>query len=174
MIVFYHGWLKELKKYPGDIKGCKLVCPFNVINHAGGTIDPDGKGFHIGAGCLDLGQWEFCYEPLFVTFAAVYIKNKVIRKVGLLDEKFLNGYFDDVDYCLRARKAGFKIVYTPTTLIHLESLSFGAQDNSKEIFNKNPAYFRQKWLLKEKIPEILVNKTKKFLSRQLNLFLFKL
>jgi hypothetical protein len=48
--------------------------------------------------------------------AALYATEEVIEKVGVLDERFFM-YCEDVDLCFRAHRAGFKVVYLPTTVI---------------------------------------------------------
>jgi hypothetical protein len=48
----------------------------------------------------------------------------VTERVGLLDEGFWPGYFEDVDYCLQARAAGFQVYYcAEAVLCHQESSS---------------------------------------------------
>lgn len=59
----------------------------------------------------------------YVTGCCMLIKSSVIQKIGPLDERFF-AYFEDVDFCLRARKAGFGIVFVPNSVIwHKESAS---------------------------------------------------
>lgn len=58
-------------------------------------------------------------EPLWMPFACVVIRRAVIDAIGLLDEGFFM-YFEDVDYCIRARAAGFKLSYWPRSrVVHL-------------------------------------------------------
>lgn len=52
----------------------------------------------------------------FVSGCCFLVKREILEKVGLLDEKYYL-YLEDVDYCLRARKAGFKVVLDPKTVI---------------------------------------------------------
>lgn len=53
-----------------------------------------------------------------VSGGAMLISQEVIDKIGLFDERFFM-YFEDLDYCRRAKKAGFKIYYLPTAeIIH--------------------------------------------------------
>lgn len=55
--------------------------------------------------------------------AALLIPKKIIDKVGLLNEKYFM-YFEDIDYCKRADKLGFKVVYLPSVSItHLHGES---------------------------------------------------
>jgi len=51
-------------------------------------------------------------EPEWLAFACVVIRREVIDRIGLLDEGYFM-YFEDIDYCHRARNAGFKILYSP-------------------------------------------------------------
>ena len=47
-----------------------------------------------------------------VTGAVMFIPKKIIKKIGLFDEKYFF-YFEDLDYCRRARKVGLKVYYLP-------------------------------------------------------------
>lgn len=58
-------------------------------------------------------------EPDWIAFACALIRREVIERVGLLDEGYFM-YFEDVDYCRRARAAGFKVLYWPDAkVVHL-------------------------------------------------------
>lgn len=57
-------------------------------------------------------------EVEVVTGAAMLIPKKVIEKIGLLDERYFM-YFEDLDFCRRVKKAGFKVYYLPwAEIIH--------------------------------------------------------
>jgi GT2 family glycosyltransferase len=59
------------------------------------------------------------FEPDWIAFACALIRREVIERVGLLDEGYFM-YFEDVDYCRRARAAGFKVLYWPEAkVVHL-------------------------------------------------------
>jgi glycosyltransferase involved in cell wall biosynthesis len=73
----------------------------------------------------------------------MYIKREVLKKIGLFDHKFIMG-FEDVDFCLRAREAGFKIIYTPNAVLtHFESATRGRGINKSH--TKSLKYFWNKW-----------------------------
>ena len=55
----------------------------------------------------------------WISFACVLIRKEVIASIGPMDEGFFM-YFEDVDYCLRARSAGWQIAYAPAArVVHL-------------------------------------------------------
>lgn len=71
------------------------------------------------------------------------IKREVIDKIGLLDEKFFI-WFEEVDYCLRAQKAGWQVVYAPvTSVIHHFGQSFKQMMtvDKQKIWNKSLRYY---------------------------------
>lgn len=74
------------------------------------------------------------------------IRREVIEKIGILDEGFWI-WFEEVDYCKRAKDAGFKIFYTPATeIIHYYGQSFKQVYNVKKQkdFNKSLTYYFKK------------------------------
>lgn len=74
------------------------------------------------------------------------IRRKVIDEIGLMDERFFL-WFEEVDFCKRAKNAGWKIIYTPETeAIHLGGKSFGQISSvaRQRIFNKSLRYYMRK------------------------------
>jgi GT2 family glycosyltransferase len=121
-------WLEALSKSAeknGDagILGCKLLYPDRkTIQHAGGWLEPNGLTHHRGYGEEDKGQFGVETECEYVTGAAFAIKREVINKIGNLDAGFFPIYFEEIDYCVRTKKAGFKILFVPESkVIHHES-----------------------------------------------------
>ncbi len=122
--IIQNNWLELLvessEKYNAGIVGCKLIYPNRKIQHAG--INISFLSEHIGR-FEDEKKYSFIKYMNAVTFACVLIKKEVIEKVGLLDEIFFAGH-EDLDYCFKARKNGFKILYNgKVTLIHKESIT---------------------------------------------------
>ncbi len=59
------------------------------------------------------------FEPQWTSFACVLIRQEVIEQIGLMDEGYFM-YFDDVDYCRRARKDGWTVLHWPDArVVHL-------------------------------------------------------
>ena len=76
------------------------------------------------------------------------IKREVINKVGLLDEQFFPGNFEDDDYCMRRLEAKYKLVLSKDTFIHhFGNISFKNNDlDYKKILRKNKEKFKKKWV----------------------------
>lgn len=62
---------------------------------------------------------EIAVEPDWISFACAMIRREVVQRVGYLDEGYYL-YYDDPDYCRRARRAGWGILYCPEArIVHL-------------------------------------------------------
>jgi GT2 family glycosyltransferase len=82
----------------------------------------------------------------FVTFACVLIKSEIFQKVGFLDEGYFM-YLEDVDYCLAAGKAGYKIYLNPKVVVrHRTSSSFKRATDKLSVSFKSQVRFISKWL----------------------------
>jgi hypothetical protein len=69
----------------------------------------------------DRGQCDIAGDVGYVIGAAMAIRRDVLKQVGLFDEGYFL-YYEDADYCERARYAGFRVVYAPqATAVHHES-----------------------------------------------------
>jgi GT2 family glycosyltransferase len=82
-----------------------------------------------------------------VTGACLVIRREIWEKVEGLDESFAVA-FNDVDFCLRVRDAGYRNVWTPyAEMIHHESLSRGQEDNPEKIarFQSEIQRMHQRW-----------------------------
>lgn len=127
-IVVQPGWLAALRGALSDdraigIAGCKLFFPGQeLLQHAGGVIThPQALPGHRGLRSTDTGTWDTPADVDFVTGAALAVRREMIAAVGLLDEGFFM-YFEDADWCARARRHGFRVVYVPeATAVHDES-----------------------------------------------------
>jgi GT2 family glycosyltransferase len=123
------------------IVGCKLLYPNGRIQHAGGTITTKGVS-HLGNREEDKGQHDRVRCVDYVTGAALLIKTKTIRNIGLLDEGFSPLYFEDTDWCTRARFCGYKVMYTPVpALIHKTHYSVSNLRRSTTDF-----YLKKNWI----------------------------
>lgn len=112
------------------IVGCKLLYPGGrTVQHAGGSITyPQALPDHYGYQKQDDGQYDDAREVDYVTGALFAVKTSAIKEVGYFDEGFYPAYFEEVDLCYRARRAGFKVLYVPSAVaIHHESVTTGKE-----------------------------------------------
>ncbi|MBD0381613.1 glycosyltransferase family 2 protein [Paenibacillus sedimenti] len=75
-------------------------------------------------------------------------KREVMQKIGLLDERFSPGHYEDDDYCYRARQAGYRLMIAEDTFIfHYGSASFGkkSKDQFRQIVERSRELFMEKW-----------------------------
>lgn len=152
------NWMEELLMYAqrpdvGAVGG-KLYYGDKTIQHAGVVI---GLGAHRTAGHVHYRQkrenlgymGRLCYaqDMTAVTGACLLVKKSLYEQVGGLDESFEIS-LNDVDFCLKLRKAGYLNVFTPfAELYHFESISRGLDDQGEKAkrYNEESERFRNKW-----------------------------
>lgn len=79
-------------------------------------------------------------EPDWIAFACVLVRREVIEQIGLLDDGYFM-YFEDIDYCRRAREAGFKVLYWPSAeVVHFAGSSSGVTAQAKQR-KRAPRYY---------------------------------
>lgn len=75
-------------------------------------------------------------------------KREVMDRIGLLDERFSPGHYEDDDYCYRARQAGYRLMIAQDTFIfHHGSSSFKQEgmDALVQLVERNRQLFIEKW-----------------------------
>lgn len=145
-------WLQRLRACAGSkpetgIVGSRLVFPDGRLLHAGTFIQPETMwGQQIGSLEKDIGQYAADRDVEGIVFACAYIKRQVLEAIGGLSEDY-QSYFEDTDYCLRAREAGFRtVVCGGVTLVHREHGSTdGDPESFLRIFEGSREVFRRKW-----------------------------
>jgi GT2 family glycosyltransferase len=124
------------------IVGCKLLLANGLLQHAGGRIK-FRVPYHRGECEKDKGQYDHVEPVDYVTGAALMIKSEVIRRIGFLDEGFTPLYFEDTDWCVRARLYGYTVVYTPKpTLIHHCGVSSNKLGHKRKWFYSHRSFIR--------------------------------
>lgn len=114
------GWLDKLyeEMKPGvGIVGVKPVCPDGRIFCADQLPNTFGD---IGRGEKDNSQRDYIKECDAVWGGCLLIPRELFKKVGYFDEKLL--IFEDIDFCLRTRVAGYKVIYNGgVTIVHRDA-----------------------------------------------------
>jgi GT2 family glycosyltransferase len=103
--------------------------PPDEIWYAGGIVSLwRGLIAHRGIRQRDRGQYDEPGDTGYITACAVLVSRPCIERVGVLDDEYFI-YGEDVDWCYRARRAGFRVVYEPGARVwHKVSSSSGGQN----------------------------------------------
>ena len=154
--IITENWLEEMlqlcqQKDVGMV-GAKLYYPDDTIQHAGVVVGLGGVAAHVlcklprdAEGYM--GRLRCVQEISAVTAACMMVKTSVFKAVGGFDEE-LKVAFNDIDLCMKVRKYGVKIIFTPyAELYHYESKSRGMEDTpEKQLrFSREVNCFRRKW-----------------------------
>lgn len=86
--------------------------PENLIQSAGGWMDARWRSGHRGENQLDRGQFQQVENVPWLSGCALLVRSQMIREIGLLDERFFL-YQEELEWCLRGRKAGWKALFVP-------------------------------------------------------------
>lgn len=132
--------------------GARLYYDDGTIQHAGVIVGlggiaghPFSKAVHEDPGYF--GRIIMAQDYSAVTAACMLVKKSVFWQVGGFDEGYAVA-FNDVDLCLRIRKAGYLIVYNPyAEMNHYESKSRGYEDTEEKVkrFNSEISLFEKRW-----------------------------
>jgi len=119
------GFLEPLLTNPAEIVGSvlKFQRKGNWVYDFGGKVNFwTGRATHKE---MDNGEWIMDnLKPIdYVSGACMLIRRKVFEKIGFLNEKYFL-FFEDPDFCLRAKKAGFKVALEPKSMM-IHNLSEG-------------------------------------------------
>ena len=99
--------------------------PPNKIYFAGGKINRDGTVHHIGDGCNDGPTYSKAIDVTWLNGCAIMFRSSALREIGLFEPDFFL-FFEDTDWSLRARRAGYRLRLVPDArLWHKGSASFG-------------------------------------------------
>jgi GT2 family glycosyltransferase len=134
------------------IVGARLYYEDDTIQHAGVVIGFGGIAGHCFVN-QNRGVTGYCHRIICaqdysaVTAACMMVDRKVYNEVGGFTEA-LAVAFNDVDFCLKVRKAGYLVVYNPyAELYHYESKSRGYEDTPEKVarFNQEINEIEKRW-----------------------------
>ncbi len=116
MEVLEPGWLSELVRVAETeprvgIVGLKLITPGSIINYAGGRLSPFSASYHPFMGQKDDHSHDKIEDTDFICGACQLIKRVVLENIGLFDERYNPIYFEDAEFCARAKRFGYRIIY---------------------------------------------------------------
>lgn len=126
------NWLAPLiylmESDPGiGMVGSKLIYPDGRLQEAGGIIWNDGTGWNFGNRQNPaLPEFNYVKEADFISGAAIMLPRSLWETLGGFDEHFVPSYCEDSDLAFQVRKAGYKVMYQPqSVVVHFEGVSNG-------------------------------------------------
>mgnify|MGYP001110330152 CR=1 FL=1 len=130
------NFLDILVNYADKRRGIGIVGPktyyykTNIIQFGGGKINNLlGFAIHMYKGINKKNfNIKTPYEVDYISSCCLLIKKEVLRKIGLLDPIYF-AYYDDTDWCFRAKKAGYKIILIPKSTIFHQKYSVYKKNN---------------------------------------------
>ncbi|MCC3378649.1 glycosyltransferase family 2 protein [Paenibacillus farraposensis] len=145
------GWLSNMLAALWSDSTVGLVGP--VTNYVSGIQQIHGLGGDLSS-CLRFAEQNNASNPSrwqevkrLVGFC-VLLRRELMERIGLLDERFSPGHYEDDDYCLRAHLHGYKLLMCSDCFVyHQGNASFSRVDTSriKELIERNYRLFIEKW-----------------------------
>jgi GT2 family glycosyltransferase len=154
---FEPGWLKEMVAQllrPGvGLVGCLLLYPDRSVQHAGVIMGLSGVAGHMHAEAAPddpgyAGRIRVTQDLSAVTGACQAMRRSLFERLGGLDERHLAVAYNDIDFCLRVREAGLRVIYTPhARLLHRHSASRGSDVRPERLasYTWEREYMRTRW-----------------------------
>lgn len=150
-------WLQEMvslavQKDIGAV-GARLWYPDDTLQHGGVILGIGGIAGHSHRHARKgdrgfFGRAVLCQSLSAVTAACLVVRKAVYEEVEGLNDRDLAVAFNDVDFCLRVREAGYRNVWTPyANLYHYESASRGPDTHPEKRgrFAREKAYMKRRW-----------------------------
>jgi len=147
-------WIEQLLQQIGRdrvrVAGAKLLYGNNKLQHAGVIIGIGGVSGHSHKHVPNSHPGYFSRPHLIqnvsaVTGACMMVDAETFEQVEGFEER-LPRAFNDIDFCLKVRAAGYKIVYNPyACLYHHESISRGLDNHKEKLFAEAIEYMQNKW-----------------------------
>lgn len=150
-------WLEEMVSFAlqPDIGavGAKLWYPNETLQHGGVLLGIGGVANHahhkLNRGSSGyFGRAAVIQSFSAVTAACLIVRREIYDEVNGLDENHLQVAFNDIDFCLRVRRAGYRNVWTPyAELYHHESATRGPENTPEKQarFASEVRYMTENW-----------------------------
>lgn len=120
----------------GAVQSKILFADRRTVNSAGAE---EAESFYfrdIGFGEEDVGQYDEAREIDYCSGGSVMLRRRCLEDVGAFDEDFIM-FFEDVDFSIRARQAGWKILYCPRSIMYHKYHGSSSNELCDHLCNRN-------------------------------------
>lgn len=126
--------------------GGKIIFPDGTLQEAGSMILQDGTSRGYGRGDnSSKPEYNFLREVDYCSGAFLLVKKDLFFRFGKFDEEYSLGYYEEVDFCFKLQKRGYKVIYQPLAkIIHYETVTI-KKEKALWLQCKNADVFRKKW-----------------------------
>jgi GT2 family glycosyltransferase len=104
----------------------------DVIQSAGGILGPNWSSIHFGKDEVDRGQYTEPNPVEWISGCAILVRRQVVEQVGMIDPRLFI-YWEETEWCMRAARAGWKIIHVPRAKIWHKGV--------KRNFQPKPAFY---------------------------------
>lgn len=153
--VMLPGWLSPILNVFRDEKktgvvGGKLLFPDGRLQEAGGLVFRDGSAAHFGRGDYDTDGflYQFLREVDYCSGAFLATPRALFDELDGFDRHYQPAYYEDVDYCFKARTKGYRVYYQPeSAIVHFEGATSGVDPTQgvKRHIVANQRKFAERW-----------------------------
>jgi GT2 family glycosyltransferase/glycosyltransferase involved in cell wall biosynthesis len=148
------GWLEFLLRTFEDHRkvgavGSKLIYPSGLLQEAGATVWSNGSTWNYGRlDDPDRPEYQYVRDVDYCSATSLIVNRRFVRRLGIFDEQFRPGSYEDVDLCFYVRNKGARVLYQPeSAVIHFEGATFGRGTSSSiekyQLIDRGK--FRKKW-----------------------------
>ncbi len=151
----FFNWLDTLYKLIKNDKniglvGSKFINSDGTLQEAGGIIWNNASGWNYGIGDNPKkSKYNYIKEVDYISGASIMIRSELWNELEGFSEEYAPAYFEDADLAFRVRKAGYKVIYQPkSVLVHFGSKSYENKDKSESkriLMKNNQIKFIKKW-----------------------------
>jgi len=143
-------WLEKMVMYAENNERCGILAPIKIIGQ-----EPDLKRLYGGrieddAFCFNICEENEMDKIEYIQSSCMLIKNSLIKRIEVFDERFVGKYYDDIDFCIRATEAGYTIDIALDVEVFYyddEDMSWKTnQENNRKLFVEK----QTEWLIKNK------------------------
>ena len=135
-----HGWLEPLIRTLFQSEGVgavggMLVYPDGTLQEAGAVVFSDGTGANLGKHDPepDRPRYRFVRDVDYCSAALLATRRATFEQLAGFDTLFRPGYYEETDYCFRARATGLRTVYQPESIVvHIEGATSGTDAAPRE------------------------------------------